>query len=83
VIENTLYGIRDGLVEWGLQGAHYCCKDRESGRVALVEIFSCRECYAGQNVFESLLTLYDEVGFALEDVQRTASLESERLSIID
>jgi hypothetical protein len=35
VIENTLQGIRDGLVEWGLHGAHYCHTDRENGRIAL------------------------------------------------
>jgi hypothetical protein len=60
VIENTLQAIRDGLVEWGLQGAHYCFTDRESDRIALLEDFSCKEYYAGRNIYNSPLELYLE-----------------------
>jgi hypothetical protein len=58
VIENTLHGIRDGLVEWGLQGAHYCHTHRDHGPIAVVEEFSCREFYAERNFFNSSLALY-------------------------
>jgi hypothetical protein len=55
VIENTLQGIRDGLVEWGLQGAHFSYTDRESDRIALLENFSCKEYYSGGGSYNSVL----------------------------
>jgi hypothetical protein len=64
VIENTLHDIRDGLVEWGLQGAHYCYTDRENDRIAIVEDFSCKEYYSGVNQHSSLVKFFQaEVKF--------------------
>lgn len=58
VIENTLQAIRDGLVEWGLQGAHYYFTDRASGRIALAEEFSCKVYYAERKQYNSHLELF-------------------------
>jgi hypothetical protein len=58
VIRNTINMIRDGFVEWGVLGAHYCFADRELGQISLHESLSCKDFYSGRNQYSSLFELY-------------------------